>query len=246
MSARCVAARGGLLGRDPQVRQRERRDLLERRAGDGAAVDVALRLVDHHRDEQPRVARPARSRRTRRRTSSWSSRRSRPASPPCRSCRRARSRRSPRRSRCRPGRARPRASCARDAAVCSEMIALALRRPAARAPPTDVDDVRRAQDAAVGDRGVGGAHLHRRDGEALAHRHVRGGRARVLVVGRARSRLLARQVDAGRRAEAEAPHPLVEAPRAEPAADQRRADVGGLREDAGDVARLPAARRASR
>ena len=35
-----------------------------------------------------------------------------------------------------------------------------------------VDDVRRAQDAAVRDRGVAGRHLHRRDREALAHRHV--------------------------------------------------------------------------
>ena len=103
--------------------------------------------------------------------------------------------------------------------------ALALRdRPLAAADR--VDDVRRAQDAAVGDRGVGGAHLHRRDREALAHRHVGGGRAGVLVVGEHDARLLARQVDAGRRAEAEAAHPLVEAARAERAADQRRADVG--------------------
>ena len=45
-----------LLRRDLQVRQRERRDLLERRRRDLAAVDRAARLVDHHRHEQARVA----------------------------------------------------------------------------------------------------------------------------------------------------------------------------------------------
>src|SRR4051794_4595225 len=42
--------------RDPQVRQRERDDLLEGRRGHQAAVDLALRLVDHHGHEQARIA----------------------------------------------------------------------------------------------------------------------------------------------------------------------------------------------
>ena len=43
------------VGRDLQVVEREARDLAERRAGDQAAVDLALRLVDHHGDEQLRL-----------------------------------------------------------------------------------------------------------------------------------------------------------------------------------------------
>ena len=64
------------------------------------------------------------------------------------------------------------------------------------------DDVRRAQDAAVGDRGVARRHLHRRDRDALADRQVAHRRARVVLQRQHESLLLAGQVDAGRLAEA--------------------------------------------
>ena len=101
-----------------------------------------------------------------------------------------------------------------------------------RRPAVDLlDDVGGAQDAAVGDRRVGDRHLHRRDRDALADREVAHRGARVLGEREHDARLLARQVGAGRLAEAEAPHPLVELPGAEPEADLDRADVGGLLED---------------
>ena len=71
--------------------------------------------------------------------------------------------------------------------------------------------MRGAQHAAVGDRGVGDGHLHRRHGEALADREVAHRGAGVLGQRQHDAGLLAGQVGAGRRAEAEAPHPLVEA-----------------------------------
>src|SRR3954470_18197622 len=53
-----ASAIGGSVWRNLQVVEREARDLLPRRRGDRAAVDVALRLVDHHRDEQLRGVGP--------------------------------------------------------------------------------------------------------------------------------------------------------------------------------------------
>ena len=90
-----------------------------------------------------------------------------------------------------------------------------------------------AQDAAVGDRAVGGGHLHRRDGQALADRHVAHARARVVLAVEQQARLLARQVDARGLAEAEAPDPAIEVVGAEPLPDRHGADVGGLLEDLG-------------
>src|SRR5205085_4926763 len=59
MSSRRVTARAesnpASTRRDAQVRQRERGDALERRRRDDAAVDLALRLVDHHGHQQARV-----------------------------------------------------------------------------------------------------------------------------------------------------------------------------------------------
>ena len=52
---RPAAQRSGSVRRDPQVRQRVARDLAERRSRHGAAVVVALRVVDDHRDQQTRV-----------------------------------------------------------------------------------------------------------------------------------------------------------------------------------------------
>ena len=94
-----------------------------------------------------------------------------------------------------------------------------------------LDDPRRAQDAAVGDRGVGGRHLHRRDRLALADRQVAHRGVRVVLAREHDAGLLAGQVDAGGLAEAEAPHPLVEAGRPHRQADLDRADVGGLLDD---------------
>ena len=53
----------------------------------------------------------------------------------------------------------------------------------------------------------------------------------VLVARQDEARLLARQLDLRGPAEAEAPHPVVEAVGAEPLADLDRPDVRGLRED---------------
>ena len=82
---------------------------------------------------------------------------------------------------CRPARARPRASCAARAAFFS----LITRSPAGprrlRSPSLVEHQLRRAQDAAVGDRRVGGGHLHRRHREALADRQVAHRRAGVVV-----------------------------------------------------------------
>ena len=123
-AAACV-----LLRRDAQVVQGEARDVAPGGRGHRAAVDVALRLVDHDERQQPRVAAPARSRRTTRRTSSWSSRRRPgPASRPCPSCRRAGSSRSPRRRPCRPGRGRPRACRASPPTCGSERTRLPRRQ----------------------------------------------------------------------------------------------------------------------
>ena len=94
-----------------------------------------------------------------------------------------------------------------------------------------LDDVGGPQDAAVGDRRVGDRHLHRRDRDALADREVAHRGAGVLGEREHDAALLAREVGAGRLAEAEAPHPLVELLGAEPQADRDRADVGGLLED---------------
>src|SRR3954462_15029097 len=44
------------LRRDLEIRERERQDLLEGRGRHDAAEDRALRLVDHHRNQQARVA----------------------------------------------------------------------------------------------------------------------------------------------------------------------------------------------
>src|SRR2546423_11548425 len=64
ISSRRVTGRGGVywlrppsIRRDLQVGKGEGDDLLERGRRHGAAVDVALRLVDHDRHQQPRVAR---------------------------------------------------------------------------------------------------------------------------------------------------------------------------------------------
>ena len=57
-----------------QVLQVEARDVAERRRSDDAAVDVPVRLVDHHEDREAGASWPARARRTRRRTSSRSAR----------------------------------------------------------------------------------------------------------------------------------------------------------------------------
>ena len=43
------------VGRDPQVVEREAHDLAEGRPGDEPAVDLALRLVDHHRHQHARA-----------------------------------------------------------------------------------------------------------------------------------------------------------------------------------------------
>src|SRR5262249_42112681 len=91
-------------------------------------------------------------------------------------------------------------------------------------------DPRRAQDAAVGDRRVGLRHLYRRHREALPDRQVAHRRARVLAELRDDPALLAGQVDAGRRAEAEAPDPRVEALATHLQADLDRADVRRLGE----------------
>ena len=64
-----------LTGRDLEVAQCEGGDALERRAGDEAAVDLALGLVDHHGRRAASASWRARSRRRRRRTWSPSSRR---------------------------------------------------------------------------------------------------------------------------------------------------------------------------
>ncbi len=97
-----------------------------------------------------------------------------------------------------------------------------------------LDDVRRAQHAAVGDRRVGGAHLDRRDRDALADRQVAHRGARVLRQRQHDAALLAGEVDAGRLAEAELAHPVVEALGLQLLADLDRADVAG---DLEDVAR---------
>src|SRR3954454_11376564 len=51
-----VRLRPTLIGGYSQVREREGHDLLERRRRHHAAVDLALRLVDHHRHQQARLA----------------------------------------------------------------------------------------------------------------------------------------------------------------------------------------------
>ena len=107
-------------------------------------------------------------------------------------------------------------------------------------PPTDWTTCGRAQDAAVGDRRVGGDHLHRRDRLALAEREVGHRRARVLPPVQHDAALLAGKVDAGRLAEPEPVHPVVEPLGAELLADQVGADVARVLEDLGDGQRLVA------
>ena len=58
------------------------------------------------------------------------------------------------------------------AIICAETVLERMRgAPAARAVADPLDEVRLAS-AAVGDRGVRGGHLDRRDADALADRHV--------------------------------------------------------------------------
>ena len=80
---------------------------------------------------------------------------------PCRSCRPAGSRGSTTSLAVPPGASTPSSIVRSCGGGAREMT----RRPAGSAaglPPIARDDVRRAQDAAVGDRRVGGGHLHRR------------------------------------------------------------------------------------
>ena len=75
--------------------------------------------------------------------------------------------------------------------------------PVERRPPAPgdvVDEVRPRPDAAVRDRRVRGRHLHGRDGDSLADRHVADRRAGPLVRREDDSRALAGEVDARRRA----------------------------------------------
>ena len=102
-------------------------------------------------------------------------------------------------------------------------------------PPIGADDVRRPQDAAVGDRRVGGGDLDRRHRLALTERQVAHRRARVLGEGQDDPAVLAGQVDSGLGPEAEAMDPVVEAGRAELHADQVGADVAGDLEDLRDA-----------
>ena len=146
-----------------------------------AAVDRALRLVDHHRHQQPRVARRREADERRDvlvlRVAAVRGR----ASRRCRSCPPA----------CSPG-PRPPARCRPAPRTPSSIVRTLLGGRAARAraaPAAPVALRRRAgarSDAAVGDRRVGRGHLHRRDRDALADRQVADRRARVLVAASAR------------------------------------------------------------
>src|SRR5438270_774641 len=114
----------------------------------------------------------------------------------------------------------------------------AVQRPSADL----LDEVRLDPHAAVRDRAVGGGDLDRRDGDALADRHVPDRRARPLVgVRRNDAAALAGEVEAGRLAEAEPVDPVHELGRAELLGDRDRADVRRVRQDPRDGQRLGAA-----
>src|SRR5947209_2134744 len=89
------------------------------------------------------------------------------------------------------------------------------------------DDVRRAQDAAVGDRRVRVRDLQRRDRLALTHRKVAHRGARVLLGVQHDALLLTGEIDAGRSAEAEAVNPPVKSCRPELHPDLVGPDVAG-------------------
>ena len=101
-------------------------------------------------------------------------------------------------------------------------------------------EMRRAQDAAVGDRAVELGDLHRRDRLALADREVAHRGARVVLELRDDALLLAREVGAGELAEAELADVVVKALLAEPLTDHDRADVVGLGQDVARGHRGPA------
>src|SRR3712207_4383302 len=240
-SSRSIAA-GRLLRGDAQVVERERGDLLERRGGDLAAVDLAAAgLVDHDGHEQLGAigGREADERgdvagvRVQAGGLVDLVRRAGLAGELVAGDLRL-ARRAARREDALEHDAQRLARLGRDDA--------AALRDLRRAAVDGLHDPRRLEDPAVGDRGVRARHLHRRDADALADRQVAHRRAGVLLQREHLTDLLAGQVDAGRLAEAEAADPLVEAPRADLHADLDRADVARLGEDLARRERHVAAR----
>ena len=205
----------GCAGREARIQ-----DLLERRAATTPPKIVALRLVDHDRDQQPRIVR-------------WSVADERgdvlhlrvppsvgllavpvlPAS-------------------CSPERRLDAVPPA--ASTPSSMSTPRGGRPREHAlarPPVALDDVWLVHHAAVGDRAVCRRHLHRRDREALADRQVADRRARVLLSQRGTIPCARRELDPGRRSRSRTGGPSGEMPRPSVIADLHRADVRGLGED---------------
>ena len=202
---RADAAVCGSVRRNLEVLEVEARDLAEGRRGDDAAVDVAVRLVDHDHDHELRLRRghhaDERGDVLRRRVACRRGRSSR-RSP---SCRRRCSRGSQPRCRCPRGRRRA-ASTSSAPRRARDDPATARRR--ARVVPVDaVDEMRLHEHAAVRDRRVRARHLHRRHCDAVADRDGADRRARPLVERQGEARRLAGEVDAGLRAEAEARRP---------------------------------------
>ena len=155
----------------------------------------------------------------------------------CRSCRPAGSPGSRPRCAVPPGPSTPSSIWRTAAAVAPEMI----RRPrgwGSGRPPIALDDVGRPEDPAVGDGGVGGDHLHRRDELALADRQVAHRGARVLLQRQHQAPFFAGEPGPGGRAEAEAVDPVVEARSALDFADLDRADVARARQDFADRERF--------
>ena len=227
---RVAAASGVGVRRDLELDEAVAGDLGERGRGDDAAPDRAARLVDRDEHDEPRVLRrhdaDERGHVTRARVAAT-----------------LRLRRGPGLARdgvARHGGGRTRAALRRDDVTEHRhqlrrdglredaLATLAARRVAA----DTIDQVRRAHDAAVRDRGIGGRHLNRSHADALADRHVADRRARP--VARQQAARLAGRVDAGLLAEAEAVDPRLDATAAEHLRQRDRAHVRRLGEDLRD------------
>ena len=177
-------------------------DVAERRGGDDAAEDLTLRLVDRDEDDQPRRAGrhdpDERGDVVRVRVAAAASR----ASPRFRSSRRRGTRARPPRRPCPARRRRPGASRSARAATLGghtrRRSSFAARRPRTWSTRCGCDP-----DALVRERGVHRRHLDRRHRDPLADRDVADRRAGPALAAAARSRALAREVDARRLAEAE-------------------------------------------